>query len=173
MDSKRHRRNLLKQIGAAVGAGTLLTSTASARGDGTAPSDRVETEDVSIFSAQDDPTTVATGSWINHRFGWLDANGESTREGIERFFDAVELTIWIDGELVEDHEQYWRDPYQNEDGDWLAYWEYVTKPKSPGLYEFSVEFYFPDGLYDSGEEVRPPETRNLWTGYYEVTPDGR
>lgn len=172
-----NRRNILKRAGAVALGGFLATGNVSSRGQDSSPNGKVETEEVSIFAPEDDPKQVSAGSWLNHRWGWIDlGGGDSTREDIERWFDAVELTISIDGEEVSNHEQYWGEIQQNENGKYVVWWEYVTHPKAVGDHTFTVEFYYPDGYEDLSEdgdaqyeEDLPPGTRHTFTGHYEVT----
>lgn len=162
-----NRRTFLRRAGVAAAGGAVTTGTAAARRGGDAPSDRVETADVSIFSDPDDPVAVAAGSWVNHRFGWVDAYGESSKADLERYLDAVDLTVRIDGEEIDDPARYWGEFERNDEGNWIVWWSYVTPPKSPDLYEFEVVFAYPDG-YTDGDLVIEPGYERAWAGYYEV-----
>ncbi|WP_148263711.1 hypothetical protein [Halopiger xanaduensis] len=170
------RRQVVQMLGSGIAA-LGFSSTVSARSDGEAPNGNVETADVNIFSPKNDPVEVSSGTWVNHYWGWVDADygGDSTEDGIEAFLDAAEITVRIDGDEISDPDQYWGEPEQNDEDQWVVWWEYVTPPKGPGLYTFTLESYFPDGLKVNGEVVREPGTRNEFTGYYEVTggSDGR
>lgn len=149
-----------------VAAGGLLASgQVSARGPGGKPNGNVDSTEVSVFSTEDDPVQVARGDWVKHRIGWL----ADTEEDVQTWLDTVEKTFYIDGEEVEDTEQYFGEIEPYGEGNAVVQWEYYEPPKSPGLHTFTVEFYYPEG-YDGGlGNPRDPGTRNEYTGYYEIS----
>lgn len=172
----KRRDFVTRASGIALGS-VLASGTVAGRDGGSSPNGNVRTETVSIFAPEDDPRQVSTGSWISHSWGWFDGEGgDSTREDLERWLDAVELTVLIDGEEVENPDQYLGEIFLNDDGKYQIDWEYVTPPKSPGRYTFTVEYYYPDGFEDVSDEdeegpdiEHPPGFRQAWTGHYEVT----
>lgn len=165
------RRQFARLVGGSI-AGAGLLGHVSAREAGDTPNDNVSDKRITPFSSEDDPDEVSTGTWISHALGWVDKEGgDSTKADVERFIDVVEVSATIDGEEIEDTEEYWGDVHYDDDYEaYIGWWEYSTPPKSPGTYEFTIEFYYPDGFYDSGNEVREPGRRDSFTGYYEVTP---
>lgn len=168
------RRQFVNLVGA--GLATIgLTGTVSAGGERVPPNDNIDNTDVYPLpwaASKDDPIQVNTGEWLTHTYAWIDrGNQDGGKEDVNRWLDAVEMRAWIDGEELENAEQYWSDPqYDEERGQYITYWKYSTPPKSPGLHSFAVEHYYPDG-YDDDEESREPGTRNRFTGYYEVIPE--
>ena len=169
------RREFARTIGA--GIATLgISSSVTARSEGELPNGNVPVETVSIFSSEEDPRIVSAGSWLNHRWGWVDAEGgDSTYEDVKNWRDATEHTILIDGEEIETPEQYWGDIYQNDDGSWIVLWEYYTPPKEPGVYTFTVKTRYTEDFEDTDTD---PDTRDAdreagetefaLTGYYRV-----
>ncbi len=99
--------------------------------------------------------------------GEVDAYGESSKADPERSLDAVDLTVCIDGEAVDDPVRHWGAFERNDEGNWIVWWSYVTPPKSPGLHGFEVVFAYPDG-YTDADLVIEPGHRRAWAGYYEV-----
>jgi len=165
------RRQFVSLVGAGL-ATVGLTGVASADPGRTPPNENVDNTEVYPFgwtAPKDDPKQVNTGEWITHTLSWIDAGDEeSERDDVERWLEAVEMTAWIDGEKVEDAEQYWGDVQYNEEEEaYFTRWENSTPPKGPGLYSFTIEHYYPDG-YESDGVSREPGTRNEFTGYYEV-----
>lgn len=169
------RRTFAKSIGAGI-AGLGLTSTVSARSEGELPNENVEFTNVHPFAPAEDPVTVPAGDWIRHIVGWVD-DGEQRRVDVEAYLDAVEMRVWIDGDEIENPDQYWGDiVYQDRTAEdeepaykYFVWWTYDTPPKDPGSHTFTVEFAFPDGL-DAGESTRPVGFSRTFEGHYEVRP---
>jgi len=165
------RRQFVSLVGAGL-ATVGLTGTVSADPGRTPPNENVDNSEVYPFpwvAPKDDPKQIDTGEWITHAHAWIDpTKDESGKEDVQRWLDAVEQTVWIDGEEVENPDQYWSDVQYNEEEDaYFTRWKKSTPPKSPGLYSFTLENYYPDG-YEDDTESREPGTRNKFTGYYEV-----
>lgn len=167
------RRTFAKALGAGI-AGLGFTSTVSARDEGELPNDHVEYTRVHPFALDEsDPITVPAGNWVQHYIGWVD-DGEQRRSDVQAFLDAVEYSAWIDGEEIENPDQYWGEIHQEYDEEndvykWFVWWKYSTPPKEPGLHTYTSEFYFPDGL-DAGDSQRDPGHRTRLKSYYEVAP---
>lgn len=167
------RRQFARTVGASI-VGVGLASTVSAREEGELPNGQVEFTRVHPFAPEDEPVSVPAGDWIKHTVGWVD-DGEQRREDVEAYLDAVEITVWIDGEETENPDQYWGDiVYQDRTEDdeeseykYYVWWEYYTPPKEPGSHTFTIEFSFPDGL-DAGDSQRPEGFTNTLEGHYEV-----
>ncbi|MFC7238261.1 hypothetical protein ACFQS4_08505 [Saliphagus sp. GCM10025317] len=159
------RRQLLVNAGSVA-----LGSTIAASGLAAAESDRrlPPNENVSSTSIHPFPTPepqeVSTGDWITHRIGWISP----TKGELEDFLGKYDIRAWIDGEPIDDFDSYRGDINEDEDG-WTTYWRYTTPPKSPGIYEFEVEFEFNEDL-DNGKN----EAGDVITvaGTYEVAPSG-
>ena len=163
------RRQFARMIGAGI-AGMGLTSTVSARGEGELPNEHVDTVRVHPFANdEENPITVPAGTWLEHSIGWIDT-GEQNKSDIQAFLDAVEYTAWIDGEEIEKPEQYWGEiHWDNDMQGWVVWWKYHTPPKKPGLYTYTSELAFPDGL-NVEPNPRPPGTVIRLKSYYEVVP---
>lgn len=166
------RKTVIGTLGSVSAMGIV-----SGRDNGEAPNGKVKTETVSMFAPRDDPRVVNAGSWLIHRWSWIDLEGgDSTEEDVQRYLDSVELSIQIDGEEIENPDQYWGNIHRNEEGKYIVHWKYKTPPKSTGLHTFSVEVSFPDGYEDlapADEDALqmdvPVGFRKLYTGHYKVT----
>lgn len=164
------RRTVVKGAAGALTTITLFSGIGSARSEGELPNGNVSESRVHPFGTRDDPIQVATGDWITHYLGWIDdEGGDHSREDVAAWLDAVEFSARIDGDPVENPDQYWGDivPQKTDDGTdtWAVWWEYSTPPKKPGLHTFTIRLEYPDGFDDAGFE--PGLTREF-TSYYEV-----
>lgn len=74
--------------------------------------------------------------------------------------------VRIDGEPVEEEDEYWGEVQQTDDGSWIVRWRYATPPKEPGLCELEMTFGSPSASRRG--TVRKPGTVDTFTGYYEV-----
>lgn len=158
-----------------VGAGIVGLSTAStvsARSEGELPNDRIDTIRVHPFANdEEDPITVPTGTWIEHSIGWVDT-GEQNKSDVQAYLDAVEYTAWIDGEEIENPDQYFGDIHWDDEREaWIVWWKYHTPPKKPGRYTYTSDLYFPDGFDQSADPI-PEGHRIHLKSYYEVAPRG-
>lgn len=172
------RRRFLQQTGTVALGAVALTGSANAREEGELPNENVDSVQVSIFGSRDNPNQVSTGTWIEHGWGWVDVEGESTRADVQRYLDRVDIEVAIDGDRLENPMQYWGDIHRNDEGNYRAIWRYATPPKPPGLHEFQVTVMFPegfeDGLEEDGENQAdfPPGHEYTYNSYYEVVPGG-
>lgn len=130
------RRQLARIIGAGS-AGLGLTSTVSARGEGELPNDHVDTVRIHPFANdKEDPITVPAGTWLEHSIGWIDT-GEQNKSDVQTFLDSVEYAAWIDGEEIENPEQYWGDIYWDAENErWTVWWipHTTERPRSLHLH---------------------------------------
>lgn len=142
------RRDLLKKSAGALAASALFTGVSAARDEGEAPNENVGS--ALVHPLTNEPLEVGAGQWITHRFGWVDAEGEeSTEADVQRWFNKTHVEVFIDGEEIENPEQYWGDIFYAEDqGQWKVMWEYTTPPKSPGLYSFKVNWVYEETFED-------------------------
>ena len=138
-----HRRAFIRTTGAILGTSALVSSTTGARREGYLPNGKVSHSIVTPFP--NDDRTVPAGDWLVHRVGWVD-EGETAREDIDHFLQAVDLDAWIDGERVGDEARFWREPYVVSEGEnagqWAIWWKYATPPKGVGEHSFRVVFTF-------------------------------
>lgn len=163
--------------------GAASTGVVGAGGKGESPSDKVDTTDVHPLNPNpSEPINVPKGNWVNHYIGWVDHEGAgSEKEDVERWLDAVEMEVFIDGEEIENPDQYWGDVnYSDEKEGYVVWWEYQSPPKPPGLYDYTVVYNYPDGFEDPGpkededlderdnELVIPENTTKVLTSYYRV-----
>jgi hypothetical protein len=79
---------------------------------------------------------VPTGDWIVHGLSYdqeLDGQThEEVKRDLEQFLERVESTILLDGEPLENPDQYWGEPEQLEEDRWTVQWQYATPPKPVG-----------------------------------------
>lgn len=152
------RRTFLSGCAIGLSACGLAIQSVSAKQNGDAPTDTVSRQVVYPWGSDQ---TVDTGEWIKHRVGWIDVH-ETSKEDIEAFLDASTVTARIDGDVVDDADRYWSEPYYNEQYDgltgenegWFTEWAFVTPPKKPGEHTFSFELSFEERFVD-GEHVYP------------------
>lgn len=157
------RRAFLELTGASVASAALGSVVAGASGRGSAPDDDIPTAAVHPFPLDQ---TVPTGSWIVHRFFWLDQHDPSKRRYVAEFLESVTTEAVVGGEPVADADQYYSEPLVHPvRGDWASTWRFVTPPKPPGEYEFEVVWTF-DEPVDDGTEVF--DGRVVLAGDYEV-----
>jgi len=164
------RRQFVSLVGAGL-ATTAFAGTVSGRSRREPPSDQIDNASVHPLGVpKSDPIQVSTGEWITHYIGWVDKEGgDEAKEDVQRWLDSVEMSAWVDGEEVEDVDQYWGDiEWEEEEETFAVWWKYSTPPKSPGLYTFTIEMYYPDGYEDGEFEIEAGE-RKEFTSYYEVT----
>ena len=144
------RRTMLKGTGAALMGSAVTSGTVSAKdetGEGYLPNKKVPYTYVYPFI--DGPQEKLAGRWIIHRTGWIavplrrlqdeDETYVSTYDEVERYKEAVEIRASIDGEEIKDADQYWRDPVQWDNGQWVVYWDYATPPKPTGEHTIVLE----------------------------------
>lgn len=168
------RRTALRRGGSIVAGAVTLGGTVVAKGSGEKPSGNVSTTDVHPFSTESDPIEVPAGDWIRYEFGWIDTeegSGDSTREDIVRWLDTVDFDFWIDGEPIPNAEQYYSEPFQNDDGTWLTRWEYFTPPETPGDHVARFRWTYTRD-FDDGTFHVPEGHVVTMHGYYEVVPGG-
>lgn len=87
---------------------------------------------------------VPSGEDIYHTVAWRTVADE-TREDLEEFFAAAEISVIVDGQKVSLAEGEWTwerfsttDPDENERPQWRRIWTYSVPPKKPGTYRFGV-----------------------------------
>lgn len=151
-----HRRTVLRTVGGAVAGSSLFGGTVSAGGERRLPPNvHVPSSGVHPFSNVPgvEAPVVSTGEWIPHRIGWVDdPSGGLEREDVARFMDAVTVHAEIDGESVEDADQYWGEIQPYEDDNYVVWWRYSTPPKRPGTHTFSFTFEFVEEYRDQGTD---------------------
>lgn len=122
-------------MGTTLLAGTSLADPSDAnlieggaRGD--APAEAVDVTQVDPFPFVGEQS-VAAGDWIEHTVGL----GTEDRESLAETQD--ELTAAIDGEQIDNVDQFFGEPF--EDGDQVVvFWSLYTQPKPVGTYTFTV-----------------------------------
>lgn len=163
------RRRFTQLVGSGI-ASLSVVSTVSARKTGELPNDRVERTKVNPWPSKDDPEHIDPGNWITHYIGWVD----DSREAVQEFLDTVEYTALIDGEEINNPDQYWGPIVQEtNDGEtnWYSWWEYSTPPKTPGLHSFATEFHYTSELGEPGDQGYKEEGQTDYLkGYYEISP---
>lgn len=166
------RRDVLKRSAGVLTAATVFSGTSTAREPGELPDDDVPVSRVNPFGKKWDPITVGSGDWITHTIGWLDIEGgDRTKEDVATWLDVVEFSAFIDGEEIQNPEQYWGAIEHAEDrNSWVVWWEYSTPPKQPGLHTFTTQTVYPDGFEDAG--FAPGKTTEL-RSYYQVRGENR
>lgn len=150
MKENTTRRDVLQKSGLALAGATALSGTALADDAdprpepiaGTVPNDSVQSSIVNPYGSND---SAEAGDWIIHDFGWVIPMpvGEGGVEAARDWVNTTETQVVIDGELVENPEQYWREPHAFEGDDSLTIipWQYKTPPKSVGEYYFEWQSY--------------------------------
>lgn len=151
------RREILKKSAGVLAASTLFTGVSAARKNGEIPNENVDRTHIHQFA--DEPIEVKAGEWLRYRWGWIDSEGEeSTKEAVQRWLDTTRVEVYVDGEAIENPEQYWSDIYLHEDREqWAVAWECNKPPKSPGLYTFKVKTIYEE-TFEDGESKWPAGT---------------
>ena len=174
---------MLKGAGVAL-AGSAFASGASADSEnnteGDLPNKKVPY--TYVYPFVNVPQEKEAGRWIVHRTGWIGIpplkrhrEGEtyvSTYDEVSRFVESINTRAWIDGEEIENADQYWREP-EKHDGNWIVYWDYATPPKPPGEYTFKTAIEFEETYVIDEEElgiVREKGTINTRSATYSVVP---
>jgi hypothetical protein len=147
------RRTILKGVGTAILGGISVTGAGAVtanKGKGYLPNDNVSHEIVGPFPKEQ---KVEVGNWIVHGVSWIavppfdeqdpDKTYKSTKDEILRYKNSVTAIPKIDGERIEDADQYWRGPLKV-DGKWRAAWAFATPPKNPGEHSFHWAFRVTD-----------------------------
>ncbi len=87
---------------------------------------------------------VPSGEAIHHTVSWRTVANE-TREKLEEFFAAAEISVIVDGQEVPLSEGEWAwerfsttDSEKNDQPQWRRIWTYTVPPKEPGTYGFGV-----------------------------------
>lgn len=135
------RRRFIQSVGVIGGVSTIST-TASARDEGELPNDEVSVSQVTPYN----PQTVPAGDWILHTSGWVEycRSPEENRERVAEYFDSIYPVVTIDGERIENPEQYYGEiePWPDRENAWAKLWQYYTPPKGVGEHSFEVEVHF-------------------------------
>jgi hypothetical protein len=131
----------------------LTTTTVAARDEGELPNGNVSTSPVNPFFRKE----VPTGDWVHHRFGWVESckDPATNARRAADYLDVTDITVHINGERIENPEQYYADSAEpfppGEDADttdarWVPF-SYYTPPKGVGEYSFARRVEYTDEFF--------------------------
>lgn len=190
---KLTRRRVLGVIGVGALTASTLPMSATAREEGELPNDTVKYTDVLPFNCTErsfcdrpHPQTVPVGDWVLHTWSWIptayDDEGHQCggaaeqKEYLDNHLSNANWTVWIDGEKIDNAEQYWSKVYSEEFNQWILRWEYATPPKNEGTHTFTRNKTVTERHRVGWEEescdpryLAPGESVSPTTGQYVVT----
>ena len=153
-----NRRRFLKTAGVTLGAPTFI-GVGAARKSGEPPANAPQ-QRVGGFGKHE----VPAGHWLVNSLTYnafvrcYDDESEVLAV-LDQFLDRVTLKVIIDGEPVENTDEYWGEPYTGEIGGEETYhlgWQYAEPPKPVGAeYDIEMSLSFDPPFVMSGPQETP------------------